>query len=100
MDGKTCFYKIIIGFYIHTMLLEASACKKRTPKVSTRGKELSIKPVGDSRMNYLEERGNDMIQARSNSDCGIKIPTVQFYTIEHNSKSHRWIELKLYQKIS
>ena len=40
------------------------------------------------------------IKARSDLDYGIKNFTVQFYTIEHNSKSNSWIKLKLYQKIS
>jgi hypothetical protein len=34
MDGKTYFFEIITGYYFHTMLLDASACKKRIPKVS------------------------------------------------------------------
>jgi hypothetical protein len=38
-------------------------------------------------------------QARSDSDFGVKFSTIQFYAIEHNFKSNRWIELKLYQKI-
>jgi len=48
---------------------------------------------------------NDMIQpcdttqVRSDSDFGIKFSTVQFYAIEHNSKSNYWLELKLYQTI-
>jgi hypothetical protein len=37
-----------------------------------------------------------IIQARSDSDFGVKCSTVQFYVIEHNSKSNCWIELKLY----
>ena len=41
----------------------------------------------------------DTNQARSDSDFGIKVSSVQFYAIEHNFKSNRWIELKLYQKI-
>jgi hypothetical protein len=41
----------------------------------------------------------DTIQVRSDSDFGVKFSTVQFYAIEHNFKSNRWIELKLYQKI-
>ena len=32
---------------------------------------MSIKPVGDLTMNHLEERGNDMIQVRSNSDFSV-----------------------------
>ena len=37
VDGKTCLFEIIIGHYFHTMLLDANACKKRTPKAETRG---------------------------------------------------------------
>jgi hypothetical protein len=57
-------------------------------------------------VNLLEEGGNDTIQpcdttqARLDLDFGIKVSTVQFYVIDYNSKSNRWIELKLYQKIS
>jgi hypothetical protein len=41
----------------------------------------------------------DTIQARSDSNFGIKFSTVQFYAIDHYFKFNRWIELKLYQKI-
>jgi hypothetical protein len=41
----------------------------------------------------------DTNQVRSDSDFGVKVYTIQFYAIEHNFKSNRWIELKLYQKI-
>jgi len=57
---------------------------------------LSIQLVGDSRMNHLEDRGNDTIQERSNSDFDIKCATISFYGNSHNSQSDRWIELKFY----
>jgi hypothetical protein len=41
----------------------------------------------------------DTIQVRSNMDFGVTFPTIQFYANKHNSKSDRWIKLKLYQKI-
>jgi len=41
----------------------------------------------------------DTTQARSDLDFGVKFSTVQFYAIEHNFKSNRLSELKLYQKI-
>jgi len=41
----------------------------------------------------------DTTQPRSYSDFGVRVSTVQFYTIEHNFKSNYWIELKLYHKI-
>jgi len=46
---------------------------------------LTIQLAGDSRMNHLEERGNDTIQARSNSDFDVKYATIQFYGNNHNS---------------
>jgi hypothetical protein len=49
-------------------------------------------------MNDLEERGNDMIQLRSNSDFDVKCATIQFYDNSHNLQSDRWIELKLYME--
>jgi len=42
---------------------------------------------------------SDRTRARSDSDFGVNFSTIQFYDIEHNSKSNHWIELKLYQKI-
>jgi len=62
-------------------------------------------PIQDLRGNLLKEGGNDTVQpcdtnqARSDSDFGVKFSTFQFYVIEHNFKSNRWIKLKLYQKI-
>jgi hypothetical protein len=51
--------------------------KKRTLKASKEAKELSIQLVGDSRMNQLEERGNDTIQERSNSDFNVKCSKIK-----------------------
>jgi hypothetical protein len=56
-------------------------------------------------VNLLREGGNDTVQPcdttqeRSDSDFGAKFSTVQFYAIEHNSKSNCWIEPTRYQKI-
>jgi hypothetical protein len=33
LDGKTCLFEIIIGYYIHTMLLQAIACKKKLQRL-------------------------------------------------------------------
>jgi hypothetical protein len=49
-------------------------------------------------MNHLEERGNDTIQARSNSDFDIKSAPIQFYGNNHNSPFDCWIALKFYVK--
>ena len=59
-------------------------------------KELSIQLVGDLRMNHLEERGNDTIQVRSDSDFGVKSATVQVYGNNYKSQSDRWIGLIFY----
>ena len=57
---------------------------------------MPIQLGGDSRMNHLEERGNDTIQERSNSDFDVKCATIQFYGNNHNSQSDRWIKLPFY----
>jgi hypothetical protein len=62
--------------------------------------EVATNPIQDTMTNLFDESGNNTVQpcdtnqARSDSDFGIKFSTVQFYAIEHNSKSKRWIELK------
>jgi hypothetical protein len=49
---------------------------KQLQQVQKEAKEFSIKLVGDSRMKYLEERGNDTIQEWSNSDFDVKCATI------------------------
>jgi 2-oxoglutarate dehydrogenase complex dehydrogenase (E1) component-like enzyme len=49
-----------------------SLARKELQRLQKEAKELSIQFVGDSRMNHLEERRNDMIQARSNTDFDVK----------------------------
>jgi len=58
--------------------------RKELQRLQKKAKELSIQLCGDSRMNHLEERGNDTIQARSNSDFDVKCATIQFYNNSHN----------------
>jgi hypothetical protein len=70
--------------------------RKELQMLQKEAKELSIQLVGDSRTNHLEERGNDTIKARSNSDFDVKSAPIQFYGNSHNSQSDRWIKLKLY----
>jgi len=36
VDGKVCLFEISMGYYFHTMLLDASAWKKRIPKAENR----------------------------------------------------------------
>ena len=62
--------------------------------------EVTSNPIQDSRVNLLEEGGNDTVQpcdknqVRSDSDFGVKSATVQVYGNSYNSQSNRWIELK------
>jgi hypothetical protein len=70
--------------------------RKELQRLQNEAKELSIQLIGDSRTNHLEERGNDMIQARSNSDFDLKRAPIKFYGNNHNSQSDHWIGLKLY----
>jgi hypothetical protein len=59
------------------MLLDASVrARKELQRMKQKANELSIKPVSDSRTNDLEERENDMIQVRSDSDFDIKFTIV------------------------
>jgi hypothetical protein len=59
--------------------------RKELQRLQKEAKELSIQLVGHSRTNYLEERGNDTIQERSNSDFDVKCAFIQFYSNSHNS---------------
>ena len=70
--------------------------RKELQRLQKEAKEFSIQLVGDSRTNHLEDRGNDTIQERSNSDFDVKCATISFYGNSHNSQSDRWIELKFY----
>jgi hypothetical protein len=54
-----------------------------------------------SRMNLLEEIGNDTIHARTEEKklyFSIIVFTVQFYFNRHNSQFNCWIESKFYKK--
>jgi hypothetical protein len=70
--------------------------RKELQRLRKKVKELSIQLVGDSRTNHLEERGNDTIQERSNSDFDVRSAFIQFYGNIRNSQSNHWIELKFY----
>jgi hypothetical protein len=64
-----------------------------------KAKTLSLIPINDSRMNHLEERGNDTIRAikkQSDSDSNVKCTTVQVHGNNHNSQSDWLIRMKLY----
>ena len=75
--------------------------RKELQQLKQEAMELSIKPVGDSRMNHLEERGNDTIRVtkkQSDLDADVKCTTIQFYNNSHNFQSGRWIRLKSYME--
>jgi hypothetical protein len=56
----------------------ASKCmqERNSKGFNIKAKEFSIKPVCDSRTNHLEERENDTIQSRSDSDFWVKFPII------------------------
>jgi hypothetical protein len=68
--------------------------RKELRRLQKEAKEFFIQLVGDSRTNHLEERGNDTIKARSNSDFDVKCAAIQFYENSYNSQSDSWIKLK------
>jgi hypothetical protein len=70
--------------------------RKELQSLQKKAKEFSIQLVGDSRTNHLEDRGNDTIQERLNSDFDVKCATIQVYDNIPNSQSDCWIELKVY----
>ena len=63
--------------------------RKELQRLKKKAEELSIQLVYDSRTNHLQERGNDTIQERSNSDFDVKCATIQFYGNSHNSQFDR-----------
>ena len=69
--------------------------RKELQRLQKKAKELTIQLFGDLRTNHLEERGNDTIEKRSNSDFDVKCATIQFYGNSHNSQSDLWIELDI-----
>jgi len=62
-------------------------------RLKQKDNKVATNPIQDSRANLLEEGGNDTVQpcdttqARSDLDFRVNFSTVQFYAIEHNSKS-------------
>jgi hypothetical protein len=71
---------------------------KELQRLQKEAKELSIELVSDSRMNHLEERGNDTDQEWSNSDFDVKSASIQFYDNSYNSQFDYWIKLKVYME--
>jgi hypothetical protein len=84
------------GMMIYESCWRRLLARKEVQRLQKKAKELSIQLVGDSRMNHLEERGNDTIQTRSNSDFDVKYATIEFYSNNYISQSNRWIGLKQY----
>ena len=50
--------------------------RKELQRLQREANELFVKTIGDSRTNYLKERGNDTIQERSDLDFGVKFSIV------------------------
>jgi hypothetical protein len=91
--GRHAYLKLLSATTFIQCCYRQLRARKELQRLKQEAKELSIKPVGDSKTNHLDERGNDTIQVRSDSDFDVKFSIIQFYAIEHNSKSNRWIEL-------
>jgi len=75
--------------------------RKEFRRLKQEAYETFIVPIGDTRTNHLEERGNDMIQERvkqENSDSSAIVPIDQFYDTKYNYQSDCWIRLKFYQE--
>jgi myosin heavy subunit len=71
--------------------------RKELQRLKQEAKVLCIKPIGDFRMNLIEERGNDTIWAMKkqlNSDSDVNYTTIQFHSNRYNSQSDHWIGLK------
>jgi len=87
--GKHSYLKLLSATTFIQCCYRQLHARKELKRMKWEAKELSIKLVDNSRMSHLEERGNDTIQVRSDSNFGVKFSIVQFYAIEHNSKTNR-----------
>jgi hypothetical protein len=76
--------------------------RKELQKLQKEAKELSsdLLVIRGRIILKREERGNDVIQERSNSDFDVKCAIIQFYGNSHNSQFDRWIGLKVYVESS
>ena len=98
MVSTASLFEILISHYFHTVLLEKGVSNKGSRRIKQEAND-PTNPIQDSRVNLLEEGGNDIVQpcdttqARSSLDFSVKFSTVQFYAIKHNSKSNCWIML-------
>jgi hypothetical protein len=93
-----CLFGILVGHYFHAYLVWHAIMEFW--RLKQEANEVATNPIQDTMTNLFDKSGNNTVQpcdtnqARSDSDFGIKFSIVQFYAIEHNSKSKRWIELK------
>jgi len=55
--STACLFEILVSHYLYTVLLEKGVSNKRIPKAT----EVATNPIQDSRVNLLEEGGNDTI---------------------------------------
>jgi hypothetical protein len=93
--STACFFEILGSHYFHTVLLEKVLAIREFRRPKQEANTVATDPIQDLRANLLKEGGNDTVQpcdtnqARSDSDFGVKVSTVQLYAIEHNFKSNR-----------
>ena len=73
MDGKACFLKLLSTTTFIQYCWRQVWVRNEFKRLQQEAQELSIIPIGDSRMNHLEERGNNMIQARLDSNFGVNV---------------------------
>jgi predicted transcriptional regulator YheO len=63
--GRHTYLKLLLATTFTQCCYRQLRARKLLERLKQEAMELSIKPVSDSRMNHLEERGNDTVQVRS-----------------------------------
>jgi hypothetical protein len=76
--GRHAYLKLLLATTFIQCCYRQLRARKELQWLKQEAKELSIEHVGDSRTNHLDERGNDTIQVRSDSDFGVKFSIVLF----------------------
>jgi len=93
--STACFFEILGSHYGIQCCWRKVLAIREIRRLKQEANTVTTDPIQDLRANLLEEGGNDTVQpcdtnqARSDSDFGVKVSTVQLYAIEHNFKSNR-----------
>jgi len=66
--ARRSYLKLLLATTFIRCCCKQVHARKKLQRLQHKAKEFSIKPVCDSRTNHLEERENDTIQSRSDSD--------------------------------